>query len=278
MKIKKQDCRYFFLTAILFFHSAGAEIYHYIDDKGRKIYVDRLSQVPSQYLDQLLSRDEPKDGLTETELLALDKIQDISQKKREITKNRNEIYSTLLTWKTPFFYDNNSIVVPVKVSYGSSSTVLKLVVDTDSPITSVHKISILSLGVNDSVLTSVPYPEDSSVEAEEIYFDWVEVGPYFGENITASIIDSQGPGNSQGVLGRNFLNHTNYELDTASREVIWEPEKYQLMLEQLKELNDMEQKLNDKASALKREKVKPRSYSRKLLEDAWVPVKNSAQQ
>ena len=52
--------------------SISAEIYKYTNDKGRKVFVDRLSQVPAKFSDQLIIREVTKHLTSEFEQAAYD--------------------------------------------------------------------------------------------------------------------------------------------------------------------------------------------------------------
>jgi predicted aspartyl protease len=228
---------------------AEARIYQYTDDRGRQVYVDRLSKVPVKYRDQLNSREESKDEMSDHTLRQLSVERDIKQLHLKIKRRRSELQDAMKRWVTSFSFQANRILVPVKVVYGGRSEQLSLVMDTGASHTVVHKSSIRSLGAQLMDAGAARIADGSVVKTQRINFDRVEVGPYQVKHVAASVIDYKGgSGGTHGLLGMDFLYNAKYELDRDKQQIIWAPEKYHKLKEELIELDKLEQRLQDEAA------------------------------
>ena len=229
---------------------AEARIYQYTDDTGRQVYVDRLSKVPAKYRDQLNAREETKDKLSEQEFKELSVERDIKQLNLKIDRRRTELQDAMAQWVTPFSFQANRILVSVKAVYGARSVTLNLVMDTGASFTVVHKAAVHSLGAQLLDAGAARVADGSIVKTQRINFDRVEIGPYKVKNVSAGVIDYKGGGSgSQGLLGMDFLYSARYELDREKQQIIWAPDKYKKLQQQLLELDKLEQRIQEETAA-----------------------------
>ncbi|WP_415903153.1 retropepsin-like aspartic protease [Neptuniibacter sp. QD29_5] len=229
---------------------AEARIYEYVDDNGRKVFVDRLSKIPHKYRDQLESREEKKDKLKPLELEAYQQELNVKQQLLELDKARTDINEAMKKWITPFQFHSNRIVVPVKVVYGARSTQLSLVMDTGASFTVVHKQAIDSLGALLRRGGSARVADGSVVETQKINFDRVEIGPYKAKSVTAGVLDYQGGSTgTDGLLGMDFLYQARYEIDRENKHIVWDPERYKELQDKLVEIDRLEQELRGAPTA-----------------------------
>lgn len=226
--------------------SAEARIYQYVDGNGKKVFVDRLSKVPSEYRDQLTSRDELKDTLSAEELKSLDVKANQKLHQLQLNQEKNRIKDYMGKWITPYEFIHNRIVVPVKVVYGARSKNLSLVMDTGASRTVIHRNAVESLNPALRVGGSARVADGSVVNTKTISFDRVEIGPYKSKHVQTMILDYQGGSEqSHGLLGMDFLFNAKYELDRENKLIIWEPELYTEYKEQLRLLEEKEQQLKE---------------------------------
>ncbi|MFW1678368.1 aspartyl protease family protein [Pontibacter sp. JAM-7] len=218
-----------------------ARIYQYVDDTGRKVFVDQLSKVPARYRNQLETREEEHDRLAPGELQALDQQRQLKDWQQQLSYNREQIKAAMQDWITPIGMHHSRITVPVKVVYGSRSQYLTLVMDTGATSTVLHKGAISSLGAQYLPSGYARVADGRRVKTEAINLDRIEVGPYKIKNVRAGIIDFQGGSqDTNGLLGMDFLYHARYEIDRDNQQIIWEPEKYQSLQDELKRLDEIE--------------------------------------
>jgi predicted aspartyl protease len=227
-----------------------ARIYQYTDDSGRKVYVDRLSKVPAKYREQLSSRQEEQEDLSDEQIQELKAERNLKQLRLKINRQRIDIKDAMKEWITPFSFHANRILIPVKLVYGSRSVNLSLVMDTGASHTVVHKSALGSLNAQFSEAGAARVADGSVVKTERIKLDRVDIGPYKLKHISAGVIDYKGGGNgTQGLLGMDFLYHAQYELDKKNQQIIWAPEKYNKLKDQLVELDKLEQRLEEETAA-----------------------------
>jgi len=226
-----------------------AQIYHYEDSSGKKIYVDSLSKVPPEYLDQITSRDDLKENLSEQEIKrrAYNSAKTSFESKLSLEKSR--IQEQLDKWITPYQFVKNRVIVPVKVVYGARSKQLSLVMDTGASSTVIHRDAISSLNPSLRKGAGATVADGSYVKTETVSFDRIEIGPYKSSNIQTMVLDYKG-GNEQshGLLGMDFLFNARYELDKSKKLIIWEPELYLQYEARLKEIEEQERLLNEESA------------------------------
>ncbi|MFY0677804.1 MAG: clan AA aspartic protease [Neptuniibacter sp.] len=243
----QQVCRALFLLAIsinsVLLH---AQIYHYQDSSGKKVYVDSLSKVPPEYLDQLTSRDDLKENLTEQEIKRRNYNSAKKSFESELSLEKSRIQEQLDKWITPYKFIKNRVIVPVKVVYGARSKQLSLVMDTGASSTVIHRSAISSLNPSLRRGLGATVADGSYVKTEIVSFDRIEIGPYKSSNIQTMVLDYKG-GNEQshGLLGMDFLFNARYELDKNKSLIIWEPELYVQYEERLKEIEEQERLLKE---------------------------------
>lgn len=238
------------LSALLILStSVEARIYEYVDDNGRKVFVDRLSKIPAKYREKMETREEKKDKLDPLELQAFNQSTDAKQRQLELDRARSGIKDAMKKWITPFQFHANRIVLPVKVFYGARSAQLSLVMDTGASNTVVHKQAIGSLNPQLRKGAAARIADGSVVDTQKVHFDRVEIGPYKAKGVTASVLDFQGGGSTDGLLGMDFLYQARYEIDREQKHIVWDPQRYQELQDQLVEIDRLEQELKESLAA-----------------------------
>lgn len=221
-----------------------ARIYEYVDDTGKKVFVDRLSKVPAKYRSQLESREELNSNLSETEVEQL-KIE--RDRRKAITKigfEKRRIKEAMENWTTPFRFQSNRVLLPVKVTYGGKTQTLNLVMDTGASRTVLHKDAIMTLSPQLISGGAAQVADGRIVRTQRINLDRIQIGPYEAKNIQTSVVDFKGgSGANQGLLGMDFLLNAQYELDRENRTIKWYPEKFKELQGKFDELELLEQQL-----------------------------------
>lgn len=235
------------LSCVLLYQTpVEARIYEYVDERGKKVFVDRLSKVPAKYRDQLQSRKEQAELLAPEDLKALKKERDLKQLKLKLTHQRRELQDEMRRFITPVDLKYNRITVPVKVVYGARIANLNLVLDTGASSTVIHANAIQSLGAQLNSGGYARVADGRTVEIKQTTFSRVEIGPYTYDNVRSAVIDYQNASiGNHGLLGMDFLLGADYELDRNNRQIIWDPSLYKRLQEKLLALDELEQRLNN---------------------------------
>ena len=237
-----------YLVALLLMASnAAAQILHYTDSNGRKVFVDSIAKVPAEYRDQLKVRTPQQNRLSQEERAQREVRAGVEQQKLAIRQQKRRIENNLKLWRTPYRYESNRLVIPVKVAYGNRSKTLDLVIDTGATSTVLHKSAIASLQGQLIPGGNARIADGSVIQTQNINLSSVEIGPYKGDNIVASVIEYGGVGGSQGLLGMDFLYSARYEVDRTRQEIVWNPERFRELQAQLTELEEMEATLDNPA-------------------------------
>lgn len=238
------------LIGALFYQSpVEARIYEYVDDRGKKVFVDRLSKVPAKYRDQLQIRKEQTEHLDSEDQRTLKRERDLKQLKLKLTQQRRSLQDQMQKFITPVELKYNRITVPVKVVYGARKADLNLVLDTGASATVIHADAIKSLGAQLSSGGYARVADGRTVEIQKTTFSRVEIGPYTFNNVRSSVIDYQNTAiGNNGLLGMDFLLGARYELDRNNQQIIWDPAQYQRLQEKLLALDELEQQLETPAA------------------------------
>jgi len=210
----------------------SAQVYHYTDDKGRRIFVDRLSQVPPEYRDQLETRGRvlSEEEKLQQELLRADLLSE--QARREQLRRVDLLLATM---EVPVTIRGNMVYIPVRAVHGGRRVDSQLLLDTGASATVFHRASLTSLPLRPRPAGYAQVASGQRIPTESASFDRIEIGPFKLENQSALIIDFQGSG-YDGLLGMDFLRQVEYRIDFDRSMIVWEPTRY-------KELQDARQML-----------------------------------
>lgn len=225
------------ILLLMMMGKAHAEIYKYTDDKGKKVFVGSLSQVPQKYQTQM-ELQSPSDEVSNTS--------NYSEKNKKASaslKKRSELRRlerALAQMETAVTVDNNQVLVPVKVTYHGKDVDVKMLMDTGAGGTVFHRDALARL---DAMSESAGYARVAGgnvVKLSSIEFDRIQVGPFQANNIRSFVIDNKAPGGAfDGLLGMDFLMNVKYELDLVRKVIVWNPSQYKAMQALLKEVQSM---------------------------------------
>ena len=116
----------------------------------------------------------------------------------------------------------NQILVPVTLKYGSKNIEVVLLLDTGASITVLHREIAEQLGIRPSYEAALLTAGGQKIKTNLSKLNYIEVGPYKKKNIVVGFIDYGGPSvNHQGLLGMNFLRHTEYRIDFKNSKIVW---------------------------------------------------------
>lgn len=213
---------------------AIAEIFHYTDGNGRKIYVDSAHKIPEKYRQKTQSI--ATEQRTEAEKKASEASrQQLSDEFRRKQKVR-ELEKTLAKMTTPVTIVGNQVLVPVNVVWRGHKANLKLLLDTGASMTVLHREGVGSLNIVSRDSSYAQVAGGGLIKTERVVFDRIEMGPYRIENKSTAVIENFGQQPFDGLLGMDLLGGSGYKIDFGQRKIIWSPDKYQQLADVLEQL------------------------------------------
>ncbi|WP_277600703.1 aspartyl protease family protein [Amphritea opalescens] len=213
---------------------AVAEIFHYTDGNGRKVYVDSPHKIPPQYRQksQTITTEQRTDAEKQASQESRQQTSNAFQRKQQIRK----LEQTIEKMTTPVRIIGNQVLVPVDVVWGGRKASLHLLLDTGASMTVLHREGVSSLNIASRNSSYAQVAGGGIIKTERVVFDRLELGPYRIENKSTAVIETTGQQAFDGLLGMDILGGGQYKIDFQQRKIIWSPEKYQQMQEVLEQL------------------------------------------
>jgi predicted aspartyl protease len=244
--MSKFRIRYSAILCLLLFLSYGlssqAEFYKYVDSEGRTFYVDDLSRVPPEYLDQIEVYKEKYDHLpAEQRKIRLENEQQQQQameieRKRQVEQElqqaaEQEKAERMLREQldrekmpqTPVIIKGNRVFVPTTIGNNGVEVETLLLLDTGASQTVVHRdiASQLNIIALKKGLSQVAGGQQIYTEMGKV--DYIKVGPHQLKNATILIINHEGAAvTHNGLLGMNILRNFNYNIDFENQMIVWQ--------------------------------------------------------
>lgn len=213
---------YMALLSCLFSYPAVAQILHYTDHTGRKIFVDHITKVPPEYRDQLEVRGHriTAEQQAELEQQRLDRMS-----RQQLAQQLRQVDQAIEASRTQVMINGNSVMVPVRVQLGGRTVALNLILDTGASATVLHRQSLDRLRIDARLAGYARVASGEVIETYAARLDRMEIGPYSLNGIRAGIIDFQGRSAHDGLLGMDFLRQVDYRIDFDNEQVIWDPSR-----------------------------------------------------
>lgn len=216
---------------------ANAEIYHYINDAGRKIYVDRLSQVPPKYKDQLQTRAIKEKNIDAKQQQQYD-IENAELAKRMTARNtKRRLLQKLQKIRTQVNISHNKVIVPVNVIYAGKKRLLNLLLDTGATSTVINLDALPNFDTSDSKLSYAQVAGGGLIKTWQVSLANLSFGPVNIDNKQVFMIKHQGNSSSDGLLGMDVLARLDYQIDFNQRHIIWNKDQFTDVQQQISELD-----------------------------------------
>lgn len=225
------------LMSLLLAPSIQAEIHSYIDDRGRKVFVDHPRKIPAKYRSQSRSFQEAEESLTDQQIQDLKLQRSVKSQRLKLKQELRKLEKKLATMETSVTIRGNQVIVPVRVVWRGRPADLRLLLDTGASITVLHSNAVATLNPTARDSSYAQVAGGGLIKTERVVFDRLEVGPYKIKNKSTAVIENKRAAAFDGLLGMDILAGKQYEIDFANRKIVWNPEVYEQMqaaLEQMK--------------------------------------------
>lgn len=144
------------------------------------------------------------------------------QLERKITEFNREQEKLAEKMETKVIIQGNRVLVPVILGYQGNETEALLLLDTGASTIVLHREIADQLNIRQSQKAEFMVAGGKTITANVTKLSYVRVGPFEKENISAGIIEHQGPSvTHQGLLGMNFLHELKYEIDFRKQIIVW---------------------------------------------------------
>jgi putative transposon-encoded protein len=214
----------------------AAEIFHYVDHNGRKVYVDRQSQIPPQFRDQIQRLQEESETLSTAERARREQVLQRLEAEQGAKGELAEIEAEMASLEQRATVNGNSVQVPVELRYLGKRKTVNLIVDTGASRTLLHQDAVRSLGAMQRPAGMAQVVGGARIPTSLMPVDGVSFGPVDqGKSELLVIRPSVAPG-YDGLLGMDILGKLKYEIDMERKVVIWHADRYRELALVRKEL------------------------------------------
>ncbi|WP_271272581.1 retropepsin-like aspartic protease [Aliamphritea hakodatensis] len=207
--------------------TAGAEVFHYVTETGRKVYVSSLHKVPAQYRDQIDIKQNGSAALTAEQKRDQQQQREQARNETETRREIRRLEALRDKMRTPVTIRGNQVIVPVRIVTAGRRLDLRLVLDTGASRTVIHQQALRNISLNVRQKGKAVVAGGGLIDMQHVIIERAQFGPYTFENHTIAVIESTGKSFSDGLLGMDLLAHSGYKIDFAEQAIIWNAEQYE---------------------------------------------------
>ncbi|MET4160990.1 hypothetical protein CFI10_13740 [Marinobacterium iners] len=218
-----------FASLIVSFQPAFGDVYHYVDERGRKVYVDRKSEIPQRYREQVqtIGSVEARTKPISIDLQSVEGQVDEAFNEGLAHQQIGELKSFMDSLVTPVLIQGNSVFVPVRLYYGNQMIRVNLLLDTGASRTVLHDDAIADLSIVKRSGSQARVAGGGVIDTRDVAFSRMEVGPYKPENTMLSVIHNHDAGSRfDGLLGMDFLRGIEFDVDFENSRIVWQKSDY----------------------------------------------------
>jgi len=199
----------------------GSEIYHYTNEKGRKIFVDRLSQVPAKYQSQLKTRASISDANTEQQQAVYDQENENYAQRIALRSEISKLKRFKASISTPVVITGNQVIVPVYFEYKGRQKQLKLLLDTGASMTVIHAQALGHFNAKGLKPSLAQVAGGALVKTWDLFLRDFSFGPYSYSTKQVMVMEHEGESNIDGLLGMDVISITDYKIDFLKQRILW---------------------------------------------------------
>lgn len=207
-----------------------SEFYRYVNKDGKAVFVDDISKIPPEYLEQLKTYKEKYDHLSKEQrakLIEKERRMELDQRQKksiadkiDLTRPQKRLSGKPL--QTRVRIDKNRVLVPVTLGYKGRETITDLILDTGASIIALHQETAKSLQIQRYKKSKMRVVGGDLVDTGIVKLDYVKVGPLVKKDLYAGIIEYKGnPIPYSGLLGMNFLRDFEFSIDYDNKLITW---------------------------------------------------------
>jgi hypothetical protein len=216
--------------------SASAQIYQYTNDSGRKIYVNRLSQVPAKYRDQLIKRKASVEKSSTTRQAAYELENKQFANSLALRNDISRLKKLREAMVTPVSIQGNQVIVPVQLKYAGRKSTLNLLLDTGASITVVHVNALPKFSTKYKKIAYAQVAGGGLIKTWPVALDSISYGPYNSEKKQVMVIEHKRPSNIDGLLGMDLLAGSQYKIDFSRQQIVWREKDFEEIEAQINSL------------------------------------------
>lgn len=233
----------FFIVFVIFLSTASplkCEFYEYVDELGVRNYTDDKSLIPERHRPKTTTHKEKYYHLDEAQRKKklqqdADRIDALNRKVRsdlqqiereeQVERDRQkriERRNKLKNLRMPVKIVRNSILVPVSITYSGKEITTTLVLDTGASMTAVNQSVARQLNITQGERSAARVVGGGIIRTLTVTVDRIKVGPKTINKPRITVFRHKGSNSEeQGLLGLDFLQHFDYNIDYDNNLIIW---------------------------------------------------------